>query len=156
MTITAVNKETHEAGVGLRLVQLGRMASRQLRAALAPIRLTPPHAAVLAQLSEEGPISQRALGEALDLDSNNLVGLLNDLEADGLAVRRRDPDDRRRHIVEISARGSTRLADADRAIVATEARLLDALDDDQRRDLEELLARIAEATKKSGLIRAAD
>ena len=42
-------------------------------------------------------VGQRQLGEALHLDPNNTVLMLNDLEAAGWAERRRDPDDRRRH-----------------------------------------------------------
>ena len=51
--------------------------------------------------------------EMIGVDPSKLVGLLNDLEAEGLIVRRRDPDDRRRHIVEVSKKGRTRLAAAE-------------------------------------------
>src|SRR5919204_5624391 len=45
-------------------------------------------------------LTQQALGDSLHLDANNCVLLLNELEASGLAERRRDPEDRRRHIVQ--------------------------------------------------------
>jgi DNA-binding MarR family transcriptional regulator len=108
--------------------------------------LKPPHTAVLVQLRARGPMTQQALGDSLCKDPSNLVGLLNDLEHAGLAVRRRDPDDRRRHIVEISASGRARLEDAERALAAAQDELLAGLDDDERDQLEHLLARAARAT----------
>ena len=42
------------------------------------------------------------------LDANNCVLLLNELEDAGWTQRTRDPGDRRRHIVEITAEGPAR------------------------------------------------
>src|SRR3954449_13605677 len=57
----------------------------------------------LSHLAYTPNVSQRQLGEALHLDPNNTVLMLNDLEAEGWAERRRDPEDRRRHTVELTA-----------------------------------------------------
>ena len=54
----------------------------------------------------------------LDLDASVLVGLLNDLEGDGLVHRVRDPADRRRHIVELSDRGRQELTRVNRLLAA--------------------------------------
>ena len=51
---------------------------------------------------------QQELAEALCMDANNVVLLLNELEELGYVARRRDPDDRRRHLVELTARGRPR------------------------------------------------
>src|SRR5262249_57880420 len=99
--------------------------------ALEPTQLTPGHLTALFLLRER-PLTQRALCEAVGVDPSKLVGLLNDLEDDGLVVRRRHPEDRRRHIVEISNAGRRRLAGADLAIDAVEDRLLTGLDKEQR------------------------
>ena len=86
-------------------------------------------------------VGQRQLGEALHLDPNNTVLMLNDLEAAGWAERRRDPDDRRRHTVEITPAGRKALARAEQALDGLEADVLDGLSPDERATLRELLAR---------------
>jgi len=125
----------------LLLAKLGREATRQFTEALRPTELTPGHLTVLFLLSDRS-LSQRALCDAVGVDASKLVGLLNDLEDDGLVVRRRHPDDRRRHIVEISALGRKRLAAAERAIDAVQDRLLAGFDDARRAELHGLLSQI--------------
>ena len=93
---------------GLLVAQVGRAATRRYKAALSPIGLKPRPTAALMQLRREGPISQQSLAESLDIDPANLVAVLNQLEHEGLATRRRDPADRRRHVVEITKRGVKR------------------------------------------------
>jgi DNA-binding MarR family transcriptional regulator len=65
---------------------------------------------------------------------------LNDLEARHLVLRRRDPVDRRRHIVENSRKGEVQVDAALAAAAAVEDELLGALDSEQRAQLRELLA----------------
>jgi len=86
-------------------------------------------------------VTQRQLGDALLLDPNNLVLLLNDIEAAGWAERRRDPEDRRRHVVEITAAGRQALRRAERALDGLEGDVLDSLSPDERTTLRELLAK---------------
>ena len=57
---------------------------------------------VLAVLDESGPQSQRDLARRLGVDPSDMVALIDALEAEGLAVRERDPADRRRHAVAIT------------------------------------------------------
>jgi DNA-binding MarR family transcriptional regulator len=132
------------AGPCLLLAHLGRVAKRRFADALEPTGLKGPHAFALAQLRELGPTSQQELAETLDLDPSKLVALLNELENDGLAERRRDPGDRRRHIVEISARGRERLADAERAMAEFENEFLSELAPEERRQLQGMLERVAQ------------
>ena len=51
---------------------------------------------------------QQELAEALCMDANNVVLLLNELEDLGFVARRRDPHDRRRHLVELTEEGRER------------------------------------------------
>jgi DNA-binding MarR family transcriptional regulator len=81
------------------------------------------------------------LGEALHLDPNNTVLMLNDLEGAGWAERRRDPDDRRRHTVEITPAGRKALARAESALDELEEDVLVGLTADERATLRELLTR---------------
>jgi DNA-binding MarR family transcriptional regulator len=125
------------------LARLGRWAVGQFRSSLRPVGLKPRHLATLLEL-REAPRTQQALAEAVGTDAAQLVGLLNDLESEGLVLRRRDQSDRRRHIVEISERGRARVDEADRAVRSVEERLLAGLDSAQRSQLIELLGHVAE------------
>ena len=130
---------------GMLLVKIGRVAERWFTEALKPIGLTPRHLGVLLEVRAR-PTSQQALIESIGVDPSKLVGLLNDLEADGLIVRRRDPEDRRRHIVEVSAKGTARLEDAKKIATTVEEELLAGLDADQRAALLVLLAQVADSS----------
>jgi MarR family transcriptional regulator, lower aerobic nicotinate degradation pathway regulator len=130
---------------GMLLAKLGREAMRQFAEALKPTDLTPGHLTALHLLSGRA-LSQQALCEAVGVDPSKLVGLLNDLEEQGLVVRRRHPADRRRHIVEISERGKKRLAAAERAAASVEERLLAGLDATQRDELHRLLSLVVDNT----------
>jgi DNA-binding MarR family transcriptional regulator len=70
-----------------------------------------------------------------------VVILLNELEELGYVLRHRDPDDRRRHLVELTARGTRALASAERAQEGIEDDVLRALDAEERATLWRLLTR---------------
>jgi DNA-binding MarR family transcriptional regulator len=148
MPVTSV--KVHESGepelmehAGFLLAQLGRAVTRRYRCALSPIGLKPRETQALMRLRADGAMSQQALGAALDIDASNLVALLNDLEADGVVSRRRDPQDRRRHVVEVAERGITLLGEIERAAGEVEDEFFAALDEDERVALQALLARVA-------------
>jgi DNA-binding MarR family transcriptional regulator len=130
---------------GMLLVKIGRVAERWYTEALKPSGLTPRHLGVLFEVRAR-PTSQQALIDSIGVDPSKLVGLLNDLEADGLIVRRRDPEDRRRHIVEVSKEGRVRLAAAERAAKDVEDRLFVGLDSAQRTELLGVLAHVADSS----------
>jgi DNA-binding MarR family transcriptional regulator len=127
------------------LVNLGRAVQRRFTDALKPSDLTPRHLHVLDQL-RQGPMSQQALADRVGVDPTKLVGLLNDLEGQNLVLRRRDPVDRRRHIVENSHEGEERVDAVLAVAAAAEDELLAGLDDEQRAQLRELLVLAAESS----------
>ena len=77
----------------------------------------------------------------MHLDPNNCVLMLNDLESEGYVERRRDPADRRRHIVEMTPAGHKAMLAAERAMESLEGDVLGALDPEEREALRALLAR---------------
>jgi DNA-binding MarR family transcriptional regulator len=89
----------------------------------------------------DGGLPQSELCTSMHLDPNNCVLMLNDLEAAGHVERRRDPADRRRHIVEMTQEGRKALAAADRAVESLEEDVLGALSPEEREALRGLLAR---------------
>ena len=130
---------------GMLLAKIGRAAERWFGEALKPSELTPKHVGVLLQVRAQ-PTSQQALCESVGVDASKLVGVLNDLEDEGLIVRRRDPADRRRHIVEVSKEGRALVAAGERAIADVEERLFTGLDADERVQLRSLLAKVADTS----------
>ena len=146
MATTDTQQAPHYAPTaGVLLLKIGKAAERRIAEALKPTGLTPRHLGVMFEV-QACPTSQQALIETIGVDASQLVGLLNDLEADGLIVRRRDPEDRRRHIVEVSAKGTARLEDAKKIATTVEEELLAGLDADQRAALLVLLAQVADSS----------
>ncbi|WP_327232984.1 MarR family transcriptional regulator [Streptomyces sp. NBC_01317] len=123
------------------IVHLARMGRRAADASTEAGGLRHRQLIALTLLSDRGAMSQQALGEVLGLDPSNVVGLLNDLEGRGLTIRRRDPADRRRHIVELSRDGAAALEAAQVRLGGVEDELLRALTPEERTTLHELLAR---------------
>ena len=146
MATTETKQAPHYAPTaGVLLLKIGKAAERRFEKALKPLGMTPRHLVVLFEV-QACPTSQQALIDTIGVDASKLVGLLNDLEADGLIVRNRDPEDRRRHIVEVSAKGTARLEDAKQTAATVEEELLAGLDADQRAELLVLLAQVADSS----------
>jgi|SRR5580704_19213989 len=144
MAATTV-ETTSEAAAGNLLLPLLEHLARAGRhageASLQPGALRPRHLIALRLLSEHGPAGQQGLADSLSLDPSNVVGLLNELEERELITRRRDPVDRRRHIVELSLRGGEELCLAYARLRFVEDDIFSALSDDERVTLYELLVR---------------
>ena len=86
-------------------------------------------------------VTQGELGTRMCVDANTVVQLLNSLERRGFAVRERDPQDRRRHLVRITPKGTRALMRAEGALDRSTAAVLGPLSEDDRRQLQELLAK---------------
>src|ERR1700686_2275875 len=139
------NKPENKPEIGHRMLplleHLARVGRRAAESSMAPNGLRPRHLIALKLLCEQGPASQQGLAEALSLDPSNVVGLLNELEERGLVTRRRDPADRRRHIVELSPQGASELCDAYEGLRQIADDLLSALSVKERAALYDLLVR---------------
>ena len=95
----------------------------------------------LSYLRDHDGCPQQELAEVLCMDANNVVLLLNELEDLGYVARRRDPDDRRRHLVALTDAGLQALRSAERAQETIEDDVLRALDPSDRAILWQLLTR---------------
>jgi DNA-binding MarR family transcriptional regulator len=136
-----VSQPVHRSGA--LLDHLARRVRLRAESVLAPLRLRPRHLVALTVIRGREGITQQALSSTLEMDGTNIVGLLNELEAEDLIERRRSPEDRRRHVVALTEAGGKRLAEAESALVAVEDEVLGALDDSQREVLNNLLLQAA-------------
>jgi DNA-binding MarR family transcriptional regulator len=141
---------TTTPGVTVLVTQLSRVVYRRTSEDLLGMRLK--EFVMLAHLREHSPIPQQDLGETLCIDPNNLVLLLNELESGGYAYRRRDPTDRRRHLVEITDEGLTAFENAERGIESVEDDVLASLTSGERAELQGLLTKALEGAPVAGLI----
>jgi len=95
----------------------------------------------LSFLRDHDNAPQQELAEALCMDANNVVLLLNELEDLGYVARKRDPDDRRRHRVRLTDTGRRAQTRAELAQETVEDEVLGALDAEERATLWRLLGR---------------
>jgi DNA-binding MarR family transcriptional regulator len=137
MTSLPVIQPTHRSAA--LLDHLARRMRLRAESTLAPFGLRPRHLVALTVLRDHGGSTQQALSTTLQIDRTNLVGLLNELEAERLIERRRSSEDRRRHIVELTEAGRELLAKAEFALATVEDDVLGRLDDDERETLYRLL-----------------
>jgi DNA-binding MarR family transcriptional regulator len=124
------------------LTRLARVVYRRSTAEL--LGMTIRELGALAYLRDHHLATQHALSKALSIDANNCVLLLNDLEARQYVERRRDPMDRRRHLVELTAKGRTALERAELAQGSVEDQVLGMLSTEERLVLQRLLTRALE------------
>jgi DNA-binding MarR family transcriptional regulator len=99
---------------------------------------------VLTYLRYRGPALQQQLCETMWLDPNNCVLLLNELEELGYIERRRDPSDRRRHMVDLTEAGRTALENGERAQESLEDQVFASLSEQERDKLRSLLRKALE------------
>jgi DNA-binding MarR family transcriptional regulator len=132
-----------QAHSGALLDHLARRMRLRAEAVLTPLGLRPRHLVALTVLRDRGGSTQQALATTLEMDGTNIVGLLNELEAQKLIERRRSPEDRRRHLVELTDAGAKQLATVEGALLAVEDQVLGALDETQRETLYRLLQQAA-------------
>ena len=100
------------------------------------------HYSVLAILGAQVRKTQSLIAESLGLDPSQLVGILDGLEERGLIERQRDPEDRRRHLVTLTAKGRTQLVRLRGRIDRLEDELFTPLDAKSRKTFHELLLRL--------------
>ena len=129
--------------IGLYLTHASRAISRAFDDALADAGGSLPVWLVLLNLKMRAVANQRELAEAMGIREATLTHHLNAMEAAGLITRRRDPANRRIHVVELTEAGELSFGQLRRAAVAFDAQLRRDVTDDEIVALERLLGRLA-------------
>jgi DNA-binding MarR family transcriptional regulator len=122
------------------LIQINKALHRRTSEELLGMRLKA--FLLLGYVRDRGAVSQQELETGLLMDANSVVLLLNETEAAGFSVRRRDPADRRRHMVELTAAGRAAVERAEKAREGIEDDVLSDLSPEERKTLRKLLGRV--------------
>src|SRR5438067_4724858 len=132
------------ASVPFLLKRLGFAAKDKSMADYERAGLHPYHHAVLAVLDEGTRETQGAIADALGYDRGQLVGILDELEEQGLVERKRDPQDRRRHVVRMTADGKRALGKLRTLAKRLDDEYFAPLSEAERAKLHVLLLKLAE------------
>jgi MarR family transcriptional regulator, transcriptional regulator for hemolysin len=128
--------------IGLQLARAARSVSRAFDDALAQAGGSLPVWLVLISLKSRPLGNQRELADAVGIREATLTHHLNAMDAQGLVTRRRDPANRRVHLVELTEAGEALFLRLRDAAFAFDQRLRHGLTDRDAADLEGLLLRL--------------
>jgi MarR family transcriptional regulator, transcriptional regulator for hemolysin len=128
--------------IGLHLTRTARSVSRAFDDALAQAGGSIPVWLVLISLKSQQLHNQRELAEAVGIREATLTHHLNAMDEQGLITRRRDPANRRVHLVELTDAGEAAFERLRGAAGAFDKKLRAGFSDDEVADLEALLSRL--------------
>ena len=130
--------------LGLHLTKVSRATSRAFDDALAEAGGSLPVWLVLISLKSGQLASQRELAEAVGIQGATLTHHLDAMESAGLVTRRRDPANRRLHLVELTPAGDALFLRLRDAAMAFDLRLRAGLAESEVSQLEALLTRLGD------------
>ena len=129
--------------IGLVLSRAARVVSRAFDGALADAGGSLPMWLVVLNLKSGRAANQRELAASVGVSEATLTHHLNAMEKSGLLTRRRDPENRRIHLVELTDAGEATFVRLRNAAVAFDRRLRRGLAAEELATLEGLLDRLA-------------
>ncbi len=136
--------------IGLQLARVARSVSRGFDDALAAAGGSLPVWLVLISLKTRRLGNQRELAEAVGIREATLTHHLNAMDARGLITRRRDPANRRVHVVELTEDGEAAFLRLRGAAVAFDRRLRHDISEEDVATLAALLHRLESNVTGSG------
>jgi DNA-binding MarR family transcriptional regulator len=143
MALETPTKGATDLPAAVLIARVARLVRSRVDSALGPSELRQRQLVALSYLRDHGPARQQALAQSLCMDASSLVCLLNDLEDRDLIARRRDREDRRRGILELTDHGREALAELDAMLAEIDAEILIDLDETERAELRSLLGRLS-------------
>src|SRR5262245_40547797 len=130
--------------VGLKLAMTAKAVSRAFDEALAAAGGSRPAWLVLISLKTRRLRNQRELAGAVGIEGATLTHHLAAMEADGLVTRRRDPANRRVHLVELTPQGDAAFERMRVAASEFDRRLRSGIPDTEVAHFGEILDRMRE------------
>jgi MarR family transcriptional regulator for hemolysin len=128
--------------VGQYLARTAKEITRAFDDALAGAGGSQPIWLVLISLKTRRLASQRELAEAVGIREATLTHHLNAMDAGGLITRRRDPENRRVHLVQMTPAGEEAFYRMRKAAFAFDDRLRAGFDDDELEEFRRVLDRL--------------
>jgi DNA-binding MarR family transcriptional regulator len=117
----------------------GRERANEL---LRPLGIVVRHFGLLSVLDAHAPSSQQALAKRLSVSPTMITQIVDEVEALGLAARRRNPDDRRSYLVTMTPEGRRKLKAARRLVKTLADEYAAAIGEDGDRELRALLRKM--------------
>lgn len=136
---------SYASSLAFLLSQVGARSAQLFAERLAPLGLSPRAFAVLSHLAGSGPRTQQQLAETLGIHRNNMVGLIDEMEAAGWARRHRSARDRRAFDVHPTSAGAAVVSRANELIAAIDDELGQALTRSEHDTIVALLLRLADS-----------
>lgn len=126
---------------GYLLHKAALLLGEDVEKALGDIGIRTRYFFVLAALEGGTTLSQQDLSRLLNLDPTTVVVVIDEMEGNGHAERRRNPTDRRRYSLTLTDAGRTLLAKANNLVTDVEAEFFGTLDEGEKQALREMLGR---------------
>ncbi|WP_284749822.1 MarR family winged helix-turn-helix transcriptional regulator [Amycolatopsis sp. RTGN1] len=129
--------------IGVVLAHTAKTAGRAFDHALAAAGGSQPVWQILISLKTRPVANQRELADAVGIQGATLTHHLNSMETTGLVTRRRDPANRRVHLVTLTPDGEQLFLRLASAAIAHDERMRKGLTDAEITQLADLLHRLA-------------
>jgi DNA-binding MarR family transcriptional regulator len=134
----------YAASLPFLLSQVGARSAQIFTERLLPLGISPRGYVVLSNLAAAGDSpTQQQLADALGIHRNNMVGLIDELEAAGWVQRHRSTRDRRAFGVRLTETGLALVGQIDRLIPTLDDELAQRLTDNERKTMVALLKQVA-------------
>lgn len=114
-----------------RLLEVTLLLGDDMHGDLAARGLTPARTHLVVLLHAHGPLTQRALADAMDVTPRNVTGLVDALVTTGFVTREPHPSDRRATLVTLTAHGTEVATSLDREKHAFAEQLFASMDPDR-------------------------